>query len=33
MLISDNCCAVRNVVLEVFPETHVALDLWHFMMR
>src|SRR5260370_42404271 len=33
MIISDNCCAVWGAILEVLPNPHVALDVWHFMMR
>lgn len=33
MAIVDNCCHVRSAVTKVFPDIHVALDVWHFMMR
>ncbi|TFY79755.1 hypothetical protein EWM64_g4258 [Hericium alpestre] len=30
---ADNCCHVRNAILCVFPEIHVVLDVYHFLMR
>lgn len=33
MVIVDNCCQVRKAVLKALPEVHVALDVYHFMMR
>jgi len=32
MIVLDNCCAIRGMISEVFPNTHVALNVWHFMM-
>ncbi|KAL1658404.1 hypothetical protein GGF50DRAFT_120901 [Schizophyllum commune] len=29
----DNCCTVGAHIKEVFPDTHVCLDVWHFLMR
>ncbi|KAJ3817145.1 hypothetical protein F5880DRAFT_1493389 [Lentinula raphanica] len=33
MIVVDNCCAVRTKILSVFPQTHVVLDVWHFLKR
>ncbi|TRM55405.1 hypothetical protein BD626DRAFT_469578 [Schizophyllum amplum] len=29
----DNCCTVGAHIKEVFPDAHIALDIWHFLMR
>ena len=29
----DNCCKVRSEILKWFPEIHVLLDVYHFLMR
>jgi hypothetical protein len=33
MAIVDNCCHVRNAITRVLPDTHVVLDVYHFLMR
>ncbi|TFY74060.1 hypothetical protein EWM64_g9952, partial [Hericium alpestre] len=30
---ADNCCHVRSAVVHAFPQAHVGLDVYHFMMR
>ena len=30
MMVSDNCCAICNVVLAVFPQVDLIQDVWHF---
>ncbi|CDO77058.1 hypothetical protein BN946_scf184455.g8 [Trametes cinnabarina] len=31
--VSDNCCHVRKAIINVFPDAHVCLDVWHTLMR
>jgi hypothetical protein len=33
MVIADNCCHVRKKIVKSIPETHVALDVFHFQKR
>ncbi|KAJ3747521.1 hypothetical protein DFH05DRAFT_1392608, partial [Lentinula detonsa] len=33
MIIVDNCCHVRQRITKVFPNTHIGLDIYHFMKR
>ncbi|KAI5980893.1 hypothetical protein EDD15DRAFT_2183076, partial [Pisolithus albus] len=33
MMVSDNCCAIRNAVLAVFPQVDSIQDVWHFIAR
>ena len=33
LAVADNCCHVRTMLIEVFPDIWVGLDVWHFMMR
>ena len=33
MMVSDNCCAIRNAVLAVFPEVDSIQHVWHFIAR
>ncbi|KAI5997494.1 hypothetical protein EDD15DRAFT_2573122 [Pisolithus albus] len=32
-MVSDNCCAIRNAVLTVFPQVNSIQDVWHFIAR
>jgi hypothetical protein len=33
MVVVDNCCQVRGAISKALPGVHVALDVYHFMMR
>ncbi|KAI0368260.1 hypothetical protein BV20DRAFT_1037239 [Pilatotrama ljubarskyi] len=33
VVVADNCCHVRKAIKNVFPDTHVGLDVWHMLMR
>jgi hypothetical protein len=33
MVVVDNCCHVRGAITQPFPDTHVVLDVYHFLAR
>jgi len=33
MIYVDNCCTVRKLLNQIFPDAFVALDEWHWMRR
>ncbi|KAI1783814.1 hypothetical protein LXA43DRAFT_902828 [Ganoderma leucocontextum] len=33
IVVADNCCYIKNAVLDVFPDTWMGLDVWHCIMR
>ncbi len=33
IVVADNCCSIKNAVLDVFPDTWMGLDVWHCIMR